>query len=279
MSIALFNIRLTTLTTQLWKYVNYVFFAICTAYTLVALCLNVFKCSPIYASYDLLRIADSGKVPKCLSVNSTNSILRLNLALDFTALAIPVIVLWKVQLSWKKKARIFGLLSIGLIACIASVMTLVSQYTLAKDPLWSYTTLLAWIMVELVVSLIAACAPTLAYLLPRAMMSTHNASNSAGKLTGQKSATGFGSRLSRNEHALRSRTTREEDQISDEEEQCIIVKKDIRMKRQSIRPSPRSVTNGNPTNWYDDYRGESGAVVYDGRQHEGGSKAWVGMAR
>lgn len=279
MSIALFNIRLTTLTTRLWKNVNYAFFGICTAYTLVALCLNIFKCSPVYASYDLLRIAASGKVPKCLDVDSMNSILRLNLALDFTALAIPVIVLWKVQLSWKKKGRIFGLLSIGLIACIASVMTLVSQYTLAKDPLWNYTTLLAWIMVELVVSLIAACAPTLAYLLPRAMMSTHDASNSASKLTGQKSATGFGSRLSRTEHALRSRTTRDEDEVSEEEEQCIIVKKDIRMKRQSNRPGTRSDANDSPTSWYDDYRGEPGVVVYDGRQPQEGSKAWVGMAQ
>ncbi|KAF1360714.1 hypothetical protein EJ07DRAFT_16854, partial [Lizonia empirigonia] len=177
MSIALFNIRLTTLTTRFWKNVNWAFFVICAAYTLAALFLNVFKCNPQYASFNLLRIAESGKVPKCLSVNSMNSILRLNLALDFTALAIPVIVIWKVQLSWKRKARIFGLLSIGLIACIASVMTLVSQYTLATDPLWNYTTLLAWIMVELVISLVAACAPTLVYLLPRSMFSRHDASN------------------------------------------------------------------------------------------------------
>lgn len=259
--------------------VDWAFFGICGAYTLAALFLNVFKCDPVYASYNLIRIAESGKVPKCLSVNSTNSILRINLALDFTALAIPVIVLWKVQLSWKKKARIFSLLSIGLIACIASVMTLVSQYTLAKDPLWNYTTLLAWIMVELVVSLIAACAPTLAWLLPRAMMSTHDATNSASKLTGQKSGTGLGSRLSRTVDKSRSRVTHEEDEISEEEEQCIIVKKDIRMKRQSNKRSARSDNNGSPTSWYDDYRGEPGAVIYDGRQQEEGSKAWVGTAR
>jgi hypothetical protein len=135
MTIALFNIRLTTLTTRFWKNLNWAFFVICTAHTLAALFLNVFKCSPQYASFNLLRIAESGKVPKCLSVDSRNTILRLNLALDFTALAIPVILLWKVQMSWKKKARIFGVLSIGLIACIASVMALVSQYTLEKDPL------------------------------------------------------------------------------------------------------------------------------------------------
>jgi hypothetical protein len=279
MSIALFNIRLTTLTTRFWKNVNWAFFVICTAYTFAALFLNVFKCNPQYASFNLLRIAESGKVPKCLSVNSMNSILRLNLALDFTALAIPVIVIWKVQLSWKKKARIFGLLSIGLIACIASVMTLVSQYTLEKDPLWNYTTLLAWIMVELVVSLAAACAPTLAYLLPRSMFSKHDASNSASKLTSHKPTTSFGSRLSRNNYALRERPINGEDGDSEEEERRIVVQEDIKMEWQGDGRSDdhgsQLSDDGSLKNWYGDHRAKTGAVVYDGRQQEESMRTWV----
>jgi hypothetical protein len=240
MSIALFNIRLTTLTTKFWKNVNWAFFVLCAAYTSAALFLNVFKCEPQYASYNLLRIAESGKIPKCLSVNHMNSILRLNLALDFTALAIPVIVIWKVQMSWKKKARIFGVLSIGLVACIASVMTLVSQYTLEKDPLWNYTTLLAWIMVELVVSLIAACAPTLAYFLPRSMYSKNYASNNASKLTSRNIDIGFRSRQSRNDFALRARSV-EEDGSSEEEELRIVVQEYTKTDWQSER---RRVTHG-----------------------------------
>ena len=280
MSIALFNIRLTTLTTRFWKNVNWAFFVICTAYTFAALFLNVFKCNPQYASFNLLRIAEFGMVPKCLSVNSMNSILRLNLALDFTALAIPVIVLWKVQLSWKKKARIFGLLSIGLIACIASVMTLVSQYTLEKDPLWNYTTLLAWIMVELVVSLVAACAPTLAYLLPRAVFSKHYASNSVSKSTDHKAATGFSSRLSKNDYVLRARPVNGD---REEEERHIIVEEDIKMEWQGkgcsnahgVQVSDHSGDDGSIESWCGDHRGKNDAVVYDGRQHEESTRAWV----
>jgi hypothetical protein len=225
MSIALFNIRLTTLTTRFWINLNWAFFLICTAYTFAALFLNLFKCNPQYASFNLLRIADSGKVPICLSVSSRSSILRLNLALDFTALAIPVVLLWKAQMSWKKKARIFGVLSIGLIACIASAMALVSQYTLEKDPLWNYTTLLSWLMVDLVVSLVAACAPTLAYLLPRSSFSNHDASNNHNPAT----VGGSGSRLSRNNYDLRERSVDGEDGDSEGEECCIIVKEDIKM--------------------------------------------------
>lgn len=223
MSIALFNIRLTTLTTRFWKNLNWAFFAMCSAYTLAALLLNTFKCNPQYASFNLLRIAESGKVPKCLSVNSMNSILRLNLALDFTALAIPIFVLWKVQLSWKKKARIFGLLSVGLVACVASVMTLLSQYTLEKDPLWNYTTLLTWIMVELVISIFAASAPTLAYLLPHPTRSKSNASNGASRLAGRNPAEDSGSQRLGNDHALRAWPCSGEVRDSEEEERRIIV--------------------------------------------------------
>ena len=283
MSIALFNVRLTTLTTRFWKNVNWTFFVVCTAYTLAALFLNIFKCNPQYASFNLLRIAESGKVPKCLSVNHMNSILRLNLALDFTALAIPVIVLWKVQLSWKRKMRIFGLLSIGLVACIASVMTLVSQYTLATDPLWNYTTLLAWIMVELVVSQVAACAPTLAYLLPRRMFSKHQASNSASKLTSHKPTTGFGSRLSKNDFALRARHMNGEDEYSDEEERRIIVKEDVKMEWQASERgnshgsqlSEHSGDDGSIATRHGNHGGKPGVMVYDGRQHGESTRVWV----
>jgi hypothetical protein len=115
MSIALFNIRLTTLTTRIWKNVDWTFFVVCTAYIFAALFLNVFKCHPQYGGFNLLRIAESDRVPKCLSVDFMNSILHL---------------------SWKRKARVSGVLSIGLIACIGSAMALVSQYTLENDPLW-----------------------------------------------------------------------------------------------------------------------------------------------
>jgi hypothetical protein len=76
MSIALSNIRLTALTTRLWKNINLVLFVMCTAYNIAALPLDVSKCPPS------TRVSTSSE------------------------------------------------LSIGLIAFIASVMALVSQYTL-----------------------------------------------------------------------------------------------------------------------------------------------------
>jgi hypothetical protein len=138
-------------------------------------------------------------------------------------------------------------------------------------------------MVELVVSLAAACAPTLAYLLLRFVFSKYYASNSASKLTGHKPATGFGSRLSRNDYALRKRPANEEDGDSEEEEGSIIVKEDIKMESQGNgrsdahgwQVSDHSGDDGSLTSWYDDHRGKTSNVIYDGRQREESTRAWL----
>lgn len=265
MSIACFNIRLTTIASRSWTYVNYTFLVACGAYTVAALFLNVFRCDPPGASFDLLLVQRYGKKPECLPLNTMNTILRINLALDFAALAIPIIVLWKVQMSWKKKGRLFALLSIGSIACIASVMTLVSQYTLATDPLWNYTTLLAWIMTELVVSIVAASAPTLAYLLPTSMRSEVNPSG-PGSRPAKGSKYGLGSRVVKQESMVRSLATGDEE----EDERHIIKREEIEMKWTPSAGSDRQSV----TSWLDTKDGtQHGPSVYDGDASQG--RGWA----
>ena len=155
-------------------------------------------------------------------------------------------------------------------------MTLVSQFTLAKDPLWNYTTLLAWIMVELVVSIIAACAPTLSYLLPKSMTSRHQPSQTASKLSGHHTG-GIASRLSKNEYAVKGHKLDSDDTSSEEDERRIIVKEDIEMKWQGgASGSGSGSQTGSMTSWYDENNGKSGPIVYDGRDHgSNGTRTWV----
>ena len=247
LSISCFNIRLTSIGSSLWKYVNYTFLVLCGLYTVAALFLNVFRCSPPGISFTVVRAAEYGKPPECLSINTMNTILRLNLALDFSLLAIPIIVLWKVQMSWRKKARLFALLSIGAIACIASVMTLVSQYKLAHDPLWNYTVLLAWIMVELTISMIAACAPALSFLLPKAMRSRDYATAPSNLNT-----------------------------ISNSRRAYIVVAEDIEMKGASANDSDRDKKS--LASWTDDSRSGAPSVpapAFDGRAPGADPRAYV----
>ena len=277
LSISCFNIRLTSIGSSLWKHVNYTFLILCGLYTVAALFLNVFRCSPPGIGFNVIRAAEYGKPPECLSINTMNTILRLNLALDFSLLAIPIIVLWKVQMSWRKKARLFALLSIGAIACIASVMTLVSQYKLAHDPLWNYTVLLAWIMVELTISMIAACAPTLAFLFPKAMRSKHypTAPSGPNTISNSRRAYGANSQIGKQQSTIRSHAPNEPEE-EEEDERHIIVTEDIEMKWASASDSDRD--RRSLASWADDSRSvapSAPAPAFDGRAPGAGSRAYV----
>lgn len=272
-SIACFNIRLTSIASTTWKYVNYIFLVLCSMYTLAALFLNVFRCSPPGFKFDLVRLAAHGQPLQCLSINDMNSILRINLALDFSLLAIPIIVLWKVQMSWRKKSRLFALLSVGAIACIASVMTLVSQYTLATDPLWNYTTLLTWIMVELTVSILAACAPTLACIFPSSMRTQAQGSVPSHRGTPFKgsSAYGLGSQVGKRDTTLRSRPLNGPE--DEEDERRIIVTEEVEMKWHGSNVSDGSHLDGRSvTTWLDDGKPLAHTEVFDGRPPEAMSR-------
>lgn len=171
-------------------------------------------------------------------------------------------------------------MSIGLLACVASIFTLVYQYTLRTDPLWNYTTLLAWIMVELVVSIVAASAPTLTYLLPRRWLNSASKANSSNKLTQSVHA----SRLSKSDfHQVRARQMNGEFSDSDEEDQRILVKRDGIMVREDVELKTQSIgatvsESHSVTSWYEgDINQSTGpGGIYDG---PGRGEARVGVAK
>lgn len=136
MSITAFNVRVTSMTSSKWRYLNWFFFVLCAIYTVIAFFLNVFQCNPAGASFDLLLSADSGVTPKCEGVSEMGTILRtINFVLDWCLVLIPVAVLWSVKMSWQKKVRLTLAMCIGSLACIASVLTLVAKEHLKTDAL------------------------------------------------------------------------------------------------------------------------------------------------
>lgn len=167
MSITAFNVRLTSMTSTKWRSLNWVFFGLCGIYTLVAFFINIFQCNPAGASFDLLLVAASGKSPQCEGVTQMGTILRtINFVLDWCLVLIPMAVLWKVKMSSGKKARLLAAMTVGSLACIASVMTLIAKKQLKTDPLWNYTAILGWSLAELTIGTVAASLPTLAFLFP-----------------------------------------------------------------------------------------------------------------
>ena len=54
--------------------------------------------------------------------------------LDFSILLLPLPLIWRLQMAWKKKSRVIAVFGVGLLACIASVMRLVYQIELTRVP-------------------------------------------------------------------------------------------------------------------------------------------------
>lgn len=134
MSITMFNMRLTGLSSRNWMIAHWTFFALLVAYTLAAIFMNIFQCNP--ASVNFNSIA-AGKMPtklRCMSEYTLGTALSsMHVAMDFCLLAVPIILLWRVKLSWAKKLRLYCLFSIGAMSCIGSVFRQVTKMRMWAD--------------------------------------------------------------------------------------------------------------------------------------------------
>ena len=134
LSIVCFNMRLTGISSKRWMYAHWTFFGILIIYILCAILLVTFACSPATAGFNTIAEGKLDKPPKCLSQSAQGNPLSVwHVVLDFCLLAVPVLVLWRVQLPWVTKIRLFFLFSLGAICCFASVMRQISQARLKKD--------------------------------------------------------------------------------------------------------------------------------------------------
>lgn len=134
MSITIFNMRITGLTSRNWMIAHWTFFFLLVCYTLAAFFVNVFQCNPPIAEYDLIAVGKLQNPPRCANNNTFGIPLSIiHVAMDFCLLMVPIIVLWKIQMHWSTKIRLYFVFSIGAMSCIGSVMRQIAQGRLASD--------------------------------------------------------------------------------------------------------------------------------------------------
>ncbi|KAL9007933.1 MAG: hypothetical protein Q9173_006892 [Seirophora scorigena] len=85
----------------------------------------------------------------------------LHILMDFCLLAVPILVLWRIQLARNTKIRLYILFSIGALCCFAAVMREVSQEQLKSDFTFNFTALIYWTEVDMTLSIIVASLPVL----------------------------------------------------------------------------------------------------------------------
>ena len=121
-------------------YAHWAFFSIITIYMLLTLFLVTFQCIPVVAAWDTIGAAHLKKRPHCYSdYQFTTPLSVAHIVLDFCLLAVPIVVLRKVQLPRAAKIRLYGLFSIGALCCFLAVMRQVSQDHLGSDFLCKFT--------------------------------------------------------------------------------------------------------------------------------------------
>ena len=114
---------------------HWTFFGIVVAFILCAIFLVTFQCSPVLAAWDTIGTAQLEKPPKCMAdLAYTNPLSFAHIVMDFCLLAVPLVVLWKVQVPQAIKTRLYILFSIGALCCFAAIMRQVSQAQLKVDP-------------------------------------------------------------------------------------------------------------------------------------------------
>ncbi|CAF9938565.1 MAG: hypothetical protein HETSPECPRED_001111 [Heterodermia speciosa] len=132
----------------------------------ITLTLFFAQCSPARAVWDKALVKE-GKA-ECwnpLPINTWNLTVASYWAfLDFALACIPIDMIWKLQLSLKKKFLLICLLGMGVFAGIcASVKTskIPISVKAQRDITWQTVELLMWNGIEMNVIIIAACIPTL----------------------------------------------------------------------------------------------------------------------
>ncbi|CZT52480.1 uncharacterized protein RSE6_13821 [Rhynchosporium secalis] len=133
-------------------------------YTIVSWGTVIFLCQPISAFWDI----DVLKLPstKCYPLVVFNTLGLLNTGItiftDLLLATIPIPILWALQINPRQKVALIGVLSLGYAAVAVGIVKTSYQIPFLRNPDQTYDQgIQTWGFVQLNISIIAACMPTL----------------------------------------------------------------------------------------------------------------------
>lgn len=120
-SIVCFYMRLTSLSSRAWMIFHWVLLFLCSSLLITSVCLITFQCHNITAYWDPKRYATWDHPPECLPLYGIVKALNgWHILTDATLLISPIVMLWRVQMKFTKKLRVW---SIGLVGCVNIVLS------------------------------------------------------------------------------------------------------------------------------------------------------------
>ncbi|MCJ1275037.1 hypothetical protein MMC21_002837 [Puttea exsequens] len=154
--------------------VTMVMIAICSLWTVGFFLAQIFGCGSNFG-------APFGTLTDVASCNTNvrlDALMISDLITDILVWILPIPVVWGLNMSVSKKLSITGILSLAAMSLAAAIVRLIVQeqisnggYAAHTDVNLTLTILLYWSMLESGLALIAACLPTLHYLVSRSFIS------------------------------------------------------------------------------------------------------------
>ncbi|KAJ4263102.1 hypothetical protein NW762_006720 [Fusarium torreyae] len=174
-------------------------------YTIGCFFTLIFQCSDIRFLWDTSVPSTCWPKKTLQGLSYTNSALNIVTDLLF-AIVIPTPMLWNLNVHFRTRLTLIGILGLGVFACAAAFVKLgyVTNYGQLGDWLWDSRNITIWTSVELNVGVIAGSLPCLRPLFRRFLGSTYGKSSKKTPATG---ATNYGHgtlRSGSNWHALSS---------------------------------------------------------------------------
>ncbi|MCJ1309565.1 hypothetical protein MMC25_003225 [Agyrium rufum] len=136
---------------------------------------GAFQCQPIE------RIWDKSIPGHCIDgIASLKSTSIINVALDFVVLITPLPVIWKLQLSWRRKMLVMGVFLLGSLTCITGIVRLVviNSYV-GNDISWRSVDVTIWSTAEPTLGIVSACLPMMPAIYHRFFNKKKGSANTA----------------------------------------------------------------------------------------------------
>ncbi|KFA71350.1 hypothetical protein S40288_08957 [Stachybotrys chartarum IBT 40288] len=138
--------------------------------TVVFVFLQIFQCTPIPFNWEGWK-GQFGPF-QCLDINKLAVAgASFNIALDVIILVLPMPLLVGLEMSWRSKAGILFMFSLGLFVVATACVRLqfILLYRRSINPTWEHTDVLIWSGYEVSVSMIVTSLPAIRILLTRAI--------------------------------------------------------------------------------------------------------------
>ncbi|KAJ4347712.1 hypothetical protein N0V95_005166 [Ascochyta clinopodiicola] len=135
---------------------------------LVFFLLVIFQCWPIKSIWDK-TVTDARCLPVSAAIGFTGA--ALSIVEDVIILLLPLPLVWKLQMSTKKKIGVIFLISVGSFASITSMIRLqyVVKYSNSYDSTWDNVDVIKWSLIEILAACICGNLLPLRPLIEQAM--------------------------------------------------------------------------------------------------------------